>query len=90
MGHIMLQKDLKAREERAHIWGMSFNPTKCYTMRLGMGRNLSSKIYTLCSQPLEQVENNPYLGILLNQNIKWSLHIAKVTKKTNGTLAFLW
>ena len=55
----MLQEDLKALEEWAHMWGMSFNLTKCYVMRIGRGRNLSSNIYQLHGQPLEQVENNP-------------------------------
>ena len=88
----MLQEAVSALEEWAHMWGMSFNATrsKCYIIRIGRGRTLSSNIYTLCGHPLEEVENNPYLGVHLNQDTKWSPHIAKVTKKANGTtLAFL-
>ena len=71
------------------MWGMSFNPTKCYVMRIGRGNKLSSRIYKLCDQPLSTVENNPYLGVLLNQDMKWSPHIAQTVKKANGILGFL-
>jgi hypothetical protein len=87
--HIQLQEDLNALEAWASMWGMHFNPTKCYVMTVGRGKRLSNWIYTLCKQPLEQMENNPYLGVLLNQDMKWSPHIAKITKKANGILAFL-
>jgi hypothetical protein len=87
--HVKLQEDLKGLEEWAKMWGMSFNPPKCYVMTVGRGKKVSNHIYSLCNYPIEQVQNNPYLGILLNQNMKWSPHINKITKKANGTLAFL-
>jgi hypothetical protein len=87
--HANLQKDLKALEEWAHMWGMSFNATKCYVMRIGRGRSISNWIYTLCGHPLEQVQQNPYLGVHLSDDLKWSCHITKVTKKANNILAFL-
>ena len=87
--HILLQEDLKALENWAEMWGMSFNPTKCYVMRIGRGRSLSQWIYSLSGHPLEQVQHNPYLGVLLSEDLKWTPHITKVTKKANGILAFL-
>ena len=36
-----------------------------------------------------QVKQNPYLGILLSEDIKWESHLINTTKKANSTLAFL-
>jgi hypothetical protein len=33
--------------------------------------------------------NNPYLGLHISEDIKWTTHITNVTKKTNSTLGFL-
>ena len=33
--------------------------------------------------------NNPYLGILFSQDLKWGDHIAKICKKANSTVGFL-
>ena len=71
------------------MWGMSFNPTKCYVMRVGRGKKLSHRMYTLGDHPLEEVQNNPYLGVILNQDLKWSPHIDKITKKSSNALSFL-
>jgi hypothetical protein len=87
--HVKLQSDLKALEEWSAMWGMSFNPIKCFVMRAGRSRAKSDRLYTLCDHPLELVETNPYLGVLLSKNLKWGPHIAQVTKKANKTLAFL-
>ena len=87
--HNILQNDLAELEQWAQMWGMSFNPIKCYVMTVGRGRKLSTRIYDLCDHPLEQVDKNPYLGVLLSQDKKWAPHINKICKKANGTLGFL-
>ena len=38
---------------------------------------------------LQQVSENPYLGITLTENLKWNSQITKTTKKANSTLVFL-
>ena len=35
------------------------------------------------------MQNNPYLGLHISEDIKWTTHITNVTKKTNSTLGFL-
>ena len=62
--HIQLHEDLNTLEGWESMWGMPFNPTKCYIMRIVMGRRLRNCIYPLCGHPLEQVETNPYLGVI--------------------------
>ena len=49
----------------------------------------STRFYTLCDHILKQVEENPYLGLTLTENLKWSSHITKITKKATTTLNFL-
>ena len=49
----------------------------------------SSHFYTLNNHILEKVKQNPYLGILISEDLKWEPHLIKITKKANSTLAFL-
>lgn len=51
--------------------------------------NRTTHFYSLCGHILKQVQENPYLGLTLSENLKWSPHITKITKKANSTMAFL-
>ena len=57
-------------------------------MTLGTGK-LSSKFYTLNNTILKTVPTNPYLGILFTDDLTWTNHIGKITKKANSSLGFL-
>ena len=35
------------------------------------------------------MQNNPYLGLQISDDLKWTTHITNVTKKANSTLGFL-
>ena len=83
---IALQNDLHELEKWADQWGMRFNAKKCYVMSVNAK---TSYFYTLTNQILKQVEENPYLGLTLTENLKWSSHIMKISKKANSTLGFL-
>ena len=81
-----LQEDLNNLQKWANDWGMRFNAKKCYIMSI---RQKTSKFYTLDNHVLEEVENNPYLGLQISSDLKWSTHINKITKKAQSTLGFL-
>ena len=49
----------------------------------------SSYFYSLNNTILQQVTSNPYLGIQLTGNLRWSQHITSITKKANSTWEFL-
>jgi hypothetical protein len=68
---------------------MSFNPKKCYIMKMHRARTSKSGDYSFCSTVLQQVKHNPYLGVMLSEDAKWSEHINKTVKKANSTLGFL-
>ena len=84
--HLTVQQDLKQLEVRAVTWGMRFNASKCYILSI---KEKSNFHYTLNSTILKHVTNNPYLGILFSQDLKWGDHIAKICKKANFTVGFL-
>jgi len=86
---IQLQTDLTELENWAKRWKMRFNPTKCYLMSMSRSRNPFQYRYTLDGHVLEQVDTNPYLGVLLSRDGDWAPHIQKITKKSASTLGFL-
>jgi hypothetical protein len=81
--HLTLQADLKHLEEWANKWGMRFNTKKCYVLSIN---NKSSRYYQLEKHTLQ---DNPYLGLQISNDLKWSIHINNVCKKANATLGFL-
>ena len=84
--HQALQKDLKNLEEWANKWGMRFNAKKCYTLSINKS---STRLYQLNNHILQEVSDNPYLGLQISNDLKWSIHINNVCKKANATLGFL-
>jgi hypothetical protein len=84
--HTILQQDLANLEIWAKNWGMRFNAKKCYILSI---RNKSQRMYTLDGHILQQVQNNPYLGLQISEDLKWTTHITNVAKKANSTLGFL-
>ena len=86
---LQLQEDLTALEIWAEEWKMHFNPTKCYVMRMHRSRSPIITPYSLCNHVLDLHTTNPYLGVLLSDDAKWSPHIDKMCNKANSTLGFL-
>jgi hypothetical protein len=84
--HNKLQKDLEILGKWAENWGMRFNATKCYIMSI---KKKTHKCYQLGGHILEQVDSNPYLELQISEDLEWSTHISKITKKANTTIGFL-
>ncbi len=84
--HTILQNDLIELEKWAKLWGMRFNAKKCYILSV---RARSSHFYDLCGQTLKQVHQNPYLGVLLSEDMKWAPHISQISGKASLTLGLL-
>jgi hypothetical protein len=84
--HHILQNDLTALEAWGAAWGMKFNAQKCYMISI---KSKSTNFYTLNSQILKQVQDNPYLGLTISEDLKWDTHITKISKKGNSTIGFL-
>ena len=84
-----LQEDLTSLESWATLWGMKFNPSKCYIMRISRSKQPMEHYYTLNDHVLEQVSENPYLGVLISEDLKWTKHINKTCKRATSVLSFL-
>ena len=84
-----LQTDLHSVERWATKWGMRFNVTKCYIMSIHRSRNPLTTHYILNNHILEHVQENPYLGVIISENLKWSTYINKICNKANSTLGFI-
>ena len=84
--HMQLQEDLRSLESWAATWGMRFNAKKCYVMSMNCK---SSRFYQLDNHILQQVKENPYLGVLLSDNLQFDTHISNICKKAASTLGFL-
>ena len=65
---------------------MVFNAQKCYILSI---RKTSRFFYQLNDTILKDVETNPYLGLNISNDLKWSSHINGVCKKASATLGFL-
>ena len=52
-------------------------------------RQKSSYFCQLDQHILEQVKKNPYLGLNISDDLKWSSHISKISSKASCTLGFL-
>ena len=81
--HHTLQLDLQQLEIWAKKWGMRFNAKKCDIM------SINNKFSELDKRILQQVPENPYLGISISEDLKWTSHINKISRKANSTLGFL-
>ena len=84
--HLRLQQDLNNLQTWAQELGIKFNAKKCYLLST---RNKSSHFYTIGDQILQQVQNNPYLGITFAEDLKWKTHIDNICKRANSNLGFL-
>ena len=89
LDQVQLQQDLKNLEKWALDWGMVFNPSKCYVMRINGGRTHRPYLYHLCGVLLKSVTQERYLGVILTQSLSWSNHISQVSVKANQKLGFI-
>ena len=66
--------------------GMRFNVQKCYVLST---KPRSHFYYSLGGTILKHLEQNPYLGIQISADLKWSTHMTDLGKKAGSTLGFL-
>ena len=82
---IKLQEDLARLEQWVQHWGMHFS-TKGYILSI---IKKSTYFYQFYNNILKEVPNNPYLGLIISNDVKWTTHINKLCKKASSTLGFI-
>ena len=65
--HQILQQDLNKLQTWAKDWGMKFIAKKYYRPS---SRTKTIYFYNINDQILKQVQNNPYLGLTISDNLK--------------------
>jgi len=87
--HEILQDDLMSLQKWAYTWGMKFNETKCYIMSIHRRKTPFHFSYSPNDHPSENVHENPYLGIKISDNLKWSSHIDKIHDRASSVLGVI-
>ena len=84
-----LQKDLDALQDWEDKWLMRFNASKCQVLQITNKRKPLPATYTIHGQVLEVVDSAKYLGVHLDTRLTFNTHVDAITRKANGTRAFL-
>ena len=84
-----LQDDLDRLVSWSKDWHMSFNPTKCYVLRVSRLRSNQEFYYNISGSILKQVSDHPYLGVHLSHDMRWNKHIDIITTKATNQLNFI-
>ena len=67
-------------------WDELQRKKKCYILSI---RNTSSHFYQLNNTILKEVPANPYLGVMISNDLKWNVHINNICNKASSTLGFV-
>ena len=84
-----LQHDLDAAARWEQDWLMSFHPDKCSVLNVTNKRNPITHNYTLHGHTLTVETSTKYLGITIQNNLKWNKHIDNITANATKQLNFL-
>ena len=84
-----LQDDRRQLEVWHTKWQMVFNPSKCRTICISTKKVPPQRKYIFCGVELDQVEYISYLGVLLNEDMKWPKHVTPVSGKVSKVLAMI-
>ena len=68
---------------------MSFNPSKCKTICISNKKAPPQRKYEFCGVYLEQVQSIKYLGVILNDDLKWSNHVKSISGKASKVMGMV-
>ena len=81
------QLEIDRLSEWSRTWQLHFNTSKCKIMHLGK-KNVKEE-YTMEGNALETTAAEKDIGVMIQENLKPSLHCAKTAAKANGVLGQL-
>ena len=79
-----LQKDLLNLENWSTMWQLPFNATKCKVLHFGTHN--ANYSYCLNNHTLDSTKNEKDLGVIIDNELKYHVHAASMTKKANQVL----
>ena len=84
-----LQDDLDTLVKWANTWGMKFSASKCSVMRISRKRQPGHTNYIILGEQLQEVSSHQYLGIHIENNLKWNKQTQYATTKGTRALNFI-
>ena len=86
-----LQRDVNAIVTWINISLLSLQPAKCCSMLVSRRRSpRSPPSFLVQGTPLSHVSFVKYLGILINSDLSWSPHVAKLCSKVRKLVGLLY
>jgi ribonuclease P/MRP protein subunit RPP40 len=85
-----INRDLDRLSRWAEIWRVTFNLLKTVFMILSKKLHIHRPRIIMNNTELKQVDEECYLGLILNSNISWKPHISKITCKASKKLGLLY
>ena len=79
-----LQIAINKLVEWADCWCMKFNVGKCKIMHIGRKNN--QHVYTMAGQPLQVIDNEKDIGVIISNNMKPSLQCANASRRASAVL----
>ena len=84
-----LQSDLEHVYNWSLIWNLKFNLKKCSVVTFTRKRNKIHFFYNIQGSVLKNINSITDLGIIVESNLSWDLHVKSVVKKAFNVLWFL-
>ena len=84
----ILQKDLDNLQKWEDKWKMEFHPDKCQVLTITNKKQTIRSEYTIHNQLLKATNSAKYLGVIIDDKLKWKEQNKAVCKKANNLLAF--
>jgi len=84
-----LQGDLNKVFQWSEKWQMSFNVSKCFHLPITRKTRPIKTSYTMDNQLVSKVQDNKYLGVTIDHNLKWTNHCQKISAKARSTLGIV-
>ena len=85
----LLQLDLDSMCSWSVYWSLKFNAEKSFLLRISRKRKPSEYTYIISGAPISITDSHRDLGVVVSNNLKWSVHVAHCTSKANCMLGFL-
>ena len=86
---MILQKDPETLSSWEHRWQMSFNLDKCYVLRIPSSRSPIIISYKLGNSILQETKQHSYLGVDIQNDLKWDTNINRITSSASKILGFI-
>ena len=77
------QNDIDKLVSWSKAWQIQFNVTKCHTMRISSKKDPVLMDYYIDGQKLSPMNNHPYVGVMLSNNLRWNSHVKNIVVKAN-------